>query len=42
MIDWESLYQYERDIYIEKAKRLIETGSYTGFTVNELAVFMYR
>ena len=42
MVDWDSLYPHERSVYIEKAKRLLESGSYVGFAVDELAIFIYR
>lgn len=43
MSDWqkETLYKAKEQYYTEKAKKMIDSGIYEGFTVEELARFLF-
>ena len=43
MNNWhkESIYKSEKQMYIERAKKMIDSGAYQGFTIEELARFIF-
>lgn len=41
-MEWENLYEYEREKYRERAKAMIESGQYENFEVEELAVIFFN
>jgi len=41
-MEWEILYEYERDKYRESAKSMIESGQYENFEIEELAIILFN
>jgi hypothetical protein len=42
MIKWDSLFQSEKQVYLDRAKQYLQRGQYQGFDVEELAIFIYE
>lgn len=42
MLEWDNLYPAEKQKYLDKAKKYLETEQYQGFVLKELAIFIYQ